>query len=326
MSYQNVDIEEEIATRMYELDTEAYENSRSSMGQLFPGTRSASIKKLVKNLKENKQKIMIRNLVLIGNMIRTVDERSVREELDKEFRAVSDMFYEYVSEDHSPEFWMDAYSLKHRYDTGKNEHRIICIGREFGGGGDEVGQKIAHALGYSFYDRELFEMAQEGLGEGMDSLDGRVSSEKLSERLSGARRKFSFFGISSSDALYFKQSERIVEIARREDAVFLGRCADAILEAQDIPSISIFVGAPKAARIKRIMDIKSLSENEASLMVERMDKQRRDYYNYYTNKLWGHAGNYDFCVNSACYGIDGTVDVILKMLDYSGVDMGTIKE
>ena len=37
--------------------------------------------------------------------------------------------------------------------------------------------------------------------------------------------------------------------------------------------------------------------------------------NFYTGRKWGHANNYDLCINTASYGIDGTVDFILKMID-----------
>ena len=36
-----------------------------------------------------------------------------------------------------------------------NNNLIITIGREYGTGGREIGQKLALRLGISFYDREL---------------------------------------------------------------------------------------------------------------------------------------------------------------------------
>ena len=32
---------------------------------------------------------------------------------------------------------------------------IICIGREFGSGGHEIGRKVAEKLGLELYDRDL---------------------------------------------------------------------------------------------------------------------------------------------------------------------------
>ena len=49
--------------------------------------------------------------------------------------------------------------------------------------------------------------------------------------------------------------------------------------------------------------------------VRNMDRARKAYYNYYTGRHWGHSENYDMCLNTACYGIEGTVEVIEKMFN-----------
>ena len=38
---------------------------------------------------------------------------------------------------------------------------IITIGRQYGSGGREIGEKLARSLGYGFYDQHLIEMAAE---------------------------------------------------------------------------------------------------------------------------------------------------------------------
>ena len=41
------------------------------------------------------------------------------------------------------------------------EKTIICIGREYGSGGHEIGELLAKRTGYAFYDKEkLFEIAK----------------------------------------------------------------------------------------------------------------------------------------------------------------------
>ena len=41
---------------------------------------------------------------------------------------------------------------------------IITIGRQFGSGGKEIGEKVAQRLGYAFYDKEILTMAAEENG------------------------------------------------------------------------------------------------------------------------------------------------------------------
>ena len=46
---------------------------------------------------------------------------------------------------------------------------VITVGRRYGSGGHEIGQKLAERLGIPFYDRELVELAAEksGIDEGI---------------------------------------------------------------------------------------------------------------------------------------------------------------
>ena len=72
----------------------------------------------------------------------------------------------------------------------------------------------------------------------------------------------------------------------------------------NIPHISIYITAPFEQRIKRAMEI------DSSLTV----KQARHMLKHLDHVHWGHSNNYDLCINSASYGIDGTVDFIYRMI------------
>ena len=50
-------------------------------------------------------------------------------------------------------------------------------------------------------------------------------------------------------------------------------------------------------------------------MIEKTDKKRAGYYNYYSNKQWGAAESYDLCVNSSVLGIEATTDFIVEFLE-----------
>ena len=58
-----------------------------------------------------------------------------------------------------------------------------------------------------------------------------------------------------------------------------------------------------------------LTDAKAKDMIRKTDKQRSSYYNYYTNKRWGDANSYQFCLDSSKLGIEGTVDAILKLIE-----------
>ena len=44
--------------------------------------------------------------------------------------------------------------------------------------------------------------------------------------------------------------------------------------------------------------------------MEKADKKRSSYYNYYSYKTWGAAATYHLCIDSSVLGIDGTVEFI----------------
>ena len=42
--------------------------------------------------------------------------------------------------------------------------RVICIGRQFGSGGREIGEKLAKKLSFGYYDKELLKIAAKESG------------------------------------------------------------------------------------------------------------------------------------------------------------------
>lgn len=194
---------------------------------------------------------------------------------------------------------------------------IICIGREFGSGGHEIGKQIAEELGYEFYDRELVEKAAEKMSsmpvEELDKADEKKRNpwlyrawyEEENEEMNGA---------SANDILFHVNSQLITELAEKGNCVFVGRCADYILEKNGIEHLSFFIAAPFQDRVERKMKQLSMDEKTATALVRKKDKERKAYYNYYTGGSWGKPYNYDFCVNSSKLGIEETAKQLAKRL------------
>ena len=117
----------------------------------------------------------------------------------------------------------------------------------------------------------------------------------------------------SNDALFKIQSDVIRELAEKQSCLFVGRCADYIL--RDHPRcVNIFVSASKEARIERLMHIHHISTEAAEELMEKADKKRSAYYNYYSYKTWGAAETYHLCIDSSVLGIDGTVQFIKQFV------------
>lgn len=188
---------------------------------------------------------------------------------------------------------------------------IINIGRQFGSGGKEVAMKIGEKLGINVYDNELISKAAEESGfskELFERSDERRSMFNISSFF-GAGRFGSAQNYVGDNELFKIQSEVIRGIAEKGSAIFVGRCSNYIL--RDLKCLDAFISAPMEERVKRVIDRTGLEEEAAIARIERQDRTRQTYYNFFTFGNWGAASDYDLCVDSSILGIDGTADFII---------------
>jgi cytidylate kinase len=201
-----------------------------------------------------------------------------------------------------------------------NDKFVINIGRQLGSGGRQIGEKLASQFGIAFYDKELIQLAskESGLGkEFFEKVDEKKSRSFIGGLL-GLRTNISsevFANNYLSNETFFKiQSDVIRELAEEKSCIFVGRCADYIL--RDHPCcLNVFISADTEDRMKRVAETEHLSLEKASDLIEKMDKKRAEYYNYFSNKVWGVAGSYHLCINSSILGIDDTVTFIRRFIE-----------
>ena len=198
---------------------------------------------------------------------------------------------------------------------------IITIGRQYGSGGREIGMRLAEELGIKCYDSELLTKAAKVSGmseEIFEKHDEKPTNSFLyslvMDTYATGYNAAAFYDMPLNHKVFLAQFNAIKEIAKEESCVIVGRCADYALE--DYPNVlSVYIHAPLESRVKRIMDKYELSEEKAKEAIQKTDKKRAAYYNYFTNKKWGDSESYDFCINSSLLGIDGTVDLIKSIVE-----------
>lgn len=192
---------------------------------------------------------------------------------------------------------------------------LVTIGRQYGSGGREIGEKLAARLGCPYYDTLLLEKAAEGSGLSPDAVaqfDERLADKWLSMAHASGMGGVHNLPVPTRSAL--AQFEAIRKIGEEGPAVIVGRCADYVLRERD-NLLSVFVCADTARRIARVAARNSISEAEAGKRIRNTDKQRAAYYNYYSDKEWGSPGSYHLCIDSGFFGIDGTVTALLGCID-----------
>ena len=193
---------------------------------------------------------------------------------------------------------------------------IITIGRQYGSGGREVGQKLAAHYGINCYDNELITKVAKESGfcpEIVQQQDERPTNSFLYNLVMDTY-SFGFSGSGFSDMpisqkVFLAQYDTIKKIAKEEGAcVIIGRCADCAL--QDFSNvINLFFHASEEFRIARAADYPDVPAED------RKDKQRQSYYNYYSMKKWGRADTYDLSIDTGLLGIDGTVNLLTQVIE-----------
>ena len=197
---------------------------------------------------------------------------------------------------------------------------IITIGRQFGCGGKRIAEALGEKLGIPVYDHELIIKAAQESG----------FSAEFFERSDEKKRFFSltsiFAGSYNSDTenymsdkgLFKIQCETIQSIAEQGPAIIVGRCSDYVLRDRK-NTLNVFLTSPLEDRVKRISETEGVTVEKAEEIVEKQDKNREEYYNYYTFGNWGVASNYDLCIDSSIAGIEGTADIIIQFAKIAGL-------
>ena len=198
-------------------------------------------------------------------------------------------------------------------------NKIYTIGREFGSGGREVGEKLAAKLGIKLYDKELLQQAAKDSGFCEEIFENHDEKPTNSFLYSLVMDIYSVSGYSAAPFLdmplnhkvFLAQFETIKKIAEKESCVIVGRCADYALS--DNPNcINVFIHADLDVRIKNVSRNLNITENKARDIINKTDKQRASYYNYYTSKKWGDSKSYNLSLDAGKLGTDNCVEMILK--------------
>ena len=185
-------------------------------------------------------------------------------------------------------------------------NRIICISREFGSGGHEIAVKTADLLGVRVYEKELVRLACQY---------GELSEKTVTDSDEKATNPYLFQtvhegnyhvlrGLPTSEVLFALQSHEIKRLAKSEECVIVGRCADFVLRGSEARLLRVFISAPEEHRVVRKMEQEQLTRTQAVRLVRKMDKQRRKYYESYTKRVWGDPSHYDLCIDTGRCTLD----------------------
>ncbi len=183
---------------------------------------------------------------------------------------------------------------------------IISVGREFGSGGHVIAEMLSRKFGIPLYDDNLITEIAEKTGLSSDMI------EKYNERPKHKIISRTVRGYSNSiEENIAKMQFDILKkkAAEGESFVVVGRCSETVLK--EYPAlVSLFILADKDAKIERIMKLRDVSRQKAEALIDKSDRKRKSYHNYYCSLHWGDSRLYDLSINSSRLGIDKTADFL----------------
>ena len=181
--------------------------------------------------------------------------------------------------------------------------RIITISREFGSGGREVGKRLADALGFAYYDREIVS----SIAEKCDLDEGYVENV-LRKGLTvnvplTFGHSFYFYSDPTSEnelKVLNTQQQIIRELAGQGDCVMVGRCSGIILESY--APLRLFVYADMDWKVRRCRerasDSEQLTDRDLEKKIRQIDAGRARHQRLLTDRKWGDREGYDLCINT----------------------------
>lgn len=138
---------------------------------------------------------------------------------------------------------------------------IITIGRQHGSNGREIARLLAKELGIKCYDKEIVDEAAKHSDFSRELIN--AYDEK---RMSAFLLHAGGYGLNENFRLNMEvvsaQFDAIRDIASKEDCIFVGRCADYVLNDRD-DVVSIFILGDMDARIKCLEERQNLDEAQA---------------------------------------------------------------
>ena len=176
----------------------------------------------------------------------------------------------------------------------------------------DIAEKLAEKLGVKLYDRQLVEEAAKKLE--MDEHTVQKADEVSAKDIEGLKTTYGVGNFYLSTQVLDAQADIIERVAQNESCIIMGRCADYILKDRD-DCLKIYIYAPFDVRTKHIAEKYDMSMFSAKRLVRQMDEKRDTYYKYVTGNRRGEHDGKDAMFDSSIMGVDGTVDMLLEMIN-----------
>ena len=191
-------------------------------------------------------------------------------------------------------------------------YRYVAIERQFCSGGQEVASILAKKLGYKLYDHEVLVETANRLelpAIYISDLEETASTNPLfnlsQTALGGLSKKKN---IPLSEQIFHAEKQVILDVAKDQNCVFVGRCAGDILKEEDC--LRVFIYADDSFRLQRARNKEKIPMEKVESELKRVDKRRSDFFTSHTGSKWGSKEFFPISLNSATLGVEACAEIL----------------
>lgn len=200
-------------------------------------------------------------------------------------------------------------------------YNIITIERRYASGGNEIGKRLAEALGYKLYDRDIPVEAAKELDIPYYQVEGLEESNSGNVLLNLSKTALGGFAhnrdLPLADKLFLEEKRIIEEAAAQGNCVIIGRASGYILRERE-NNLRVFLYAEHDKRVRRAMEREGFDRQEAEDVVKKNDRRRRAFYNVVTNQEWTDPRCYELYMNAGKLGVDLCVRMLMEAVKGGG--------
>jgi cytidylate kinase len=174
----------------------------------------------------------------------------------------------------------------------------ITVSRKMGTNGSQIARQVAQELGYRFYDTEAINDTARDTGVLESVLEVDEKAPSLFQRL-----------FSQRPTVYYDRLHSVIyELAKRGDAVFLGRGSHILLKAFGC-ALHVRVTASPETRVRTLV-ARGFNREAALNAMKRTDDERSGFIRVAFGVDWESPDVYDLVLNMDKLSVDLAVDTV----------------
>ena len=205
----------------------------------------------------------------------------------------------------------------------RNEKFVITINREVGSGGRTVGRILAEKLGVKYCDKAVIEGLTKKFGLSPERIE-EIKAQKKSwwneinnyyQTLVNSTSLPMDAEVRLDNATMFETEKRILqELATQSSCVVAGRTGFMVF--REWPNhLNVFIQASLEHRIKRIMNRKNVTMEQARDIIAKMDATREAYIKKYEDTTRYDTRNYQLVISMDDLTEDDAAEVIMNYIE-----------